>query len=91
MPTLLADLGGHDLDVIVKAFAEADGIADRPVAMLAWTLKGWRLPFAGDPLNHGAQLTTDQLEAMRRELEIPEGDEWAPLPRRARKGNTSGV
>ena len=67
-PTLLADLGGHDLDAIVDAFAEADAVADRPVAILAWTLKGWRLPFAGDPLNHGAQLTGDQLAALRREL-----------------------
>jgi len=54
---LLADVGGHDLDAIVEAFEAADGVTDRPVAILAWTLKGWRLPFAGDPLNHGAQLT----------------------------------
>ena len=77
---LLADLGGHDLDAIVDAFAEADAVSDRPVAILAWTLKGWRLPFAGDPLNHGAQLTGEQLAALRRELGVPEGDEWAPFP-----------
>ena len=79
---LLADLGGHDLDAIVDAFAEADAVADRPVAILAWTLKGWRLPFAGDPLNHGAQLTGDQLAALRRDLGVPEDDEWAPVPAR---------
>ena len=62
---LLADLGGHDLDAIVDAFAEAGTVPDRPVAILAWTLKGWRLPFAGDPLNHGAQLTGEQLAALR--------------------------
>ena len=77
---LLTDLGGHDLDAIVAAFEEADGVADRPVAMLAWTLKGWRLPFAGDPLNHGAQLTADQIQAMQREFGIPEGDEFTPFP-----------
>ena len=77
---LLADLGGHDLDTIVEAFAEADAVTDRPVAILAWTLKGWRLPFAGDPLNHGAQLTSEQLAALRRELGVPETDEWAPFP-----------
>jgi pyruvate dehydrogenase E1 component len=75
--SLLTDLGGHDLDRIVEAFAEADGIADRPVAILAWTLKGWRLPFAGDPLNHGAQVTADQLAALRAALRVPEGDAWA--------------
>jgi pyruvate dehydrogenase E1 component len=78
--SLLADLGGHDLDAIVDAFAEADAVVDRPVAILAWTLKGWRLPFAGDPLNHGAQLTGEQLTALRRELGVPEDDEWAPFP-----------
>ncbi len=77
---LLADVGGHDLDAIVEAFAEADRVTDRPVAILAWTLKGWRLPFAGDPLNHGAQLTGDQLAALRRELAVAEEDEWAPFP-----------
>jgi pyruvate dehydrogenase E1 component len=76
---LLTDLGGHDLDAIVRAFADADRVTDRPVAILAWTLKGWRLPFAGDPLNHGAQLTGDQLAALARELGVSEGDEWAPF------------
>jgi pyruvate dehydrogenase E1 component len=77
---LLADLGGHDLDAIVDAFAEAEQVRDRPAAILAWTLKGWRLPFAGDPLNHGAQVTAEQLAALARELGIPEADEWAPFP-----------
>ena len=77
---LLTDLGGHDLDAIVDAFARAEAVPDRPVAILAWTIKGWRLPFAGDPLNHGAQVTSEQLEALRRDLGIPEGDEWAPFP-----------
>jgi pyruvate dehydrogenase E1 component len=76
---LLADLGGHDLDEIVEAFAAAEAVTDRPTAILAWTLKGWRLPFAGDPLNHGAQLTTEQLLALRRELGVREDDEWAPF------------
>jgi pyruvate dehydrogenase E1 component len=82
----VTDLGGHDLDAIVDAFAEADGVADRPVAMLAWTLKGWRLPFAGDPLNHGAQLTTEQLAALRRTLGIADGDEWAPFSPASEEG-----
>ena len=76
LPALLTDLGGHDLDAIVAAFAEAER-ADRPVAILAWTLKGWRLPFAGDPLNHGAQLTADQVQVLQRELGVPEGEEWS--------------
>lgn len=80
LEAVLTDLGGHDLDAVVGAFEAADRVEDRPVAILAWTLKGWRLPFAGDPLNHGAQLTAEQLEALRRRLGIPEGQELAPFP-----------
>jgi pyruvate dehydrogenase E1 component len=87
---LLTDLGGHDLDAIVSAFAEADGVADRPVAILAWTLKGWRLPFAGDPLNHGLQVTADQLEALRTDLGISEAEEWAPFPPESEEGRYIG-
>ncbi len=76
---LLTDVGGHDLDAIVDAFAEADA-AGGPAAILAWTLKGWRLPFAGDPLNHGAQLTADQIQALQRELGVPDGEEWSGFP-----------
>ncbi|HWC04177.1 MAG TPA: transketolase C-terminal domain-containing protein [Methylomirabilota bacterium] len=83
---LLTDLGGHDLDAIVDAFAEAEAVADRPVAVLAWTLKGWRLPFAGDPLNHGAQLTGEQLAELRRELRVGAEDEWAPFPSESPEG-----
>lgn len=82
----LADLGGHDLDAIVGAFEEADAVADRPVAILAWTLKGWRLPFAGDPLNHGAQLTADQIQVLQRQLGIPDGEELAPFPDDSEEG-----
>ncbi len=31
-------------------------------------------------MNHGAQLTGEQLAALGRELGVPEGDEWAPFP-----------
>ena len=61
-------------------------MADRPVAILAWTLKGWRLPFAGDPLNHGAQLTGDQLAALRRELGVAGGRRVGAVPARQPRG-----
>jgi pyruvate dehydrogenase E1 component len=87
---LLTDLGGHDLRAVVDGFAEADAVTDRPVAILAWTLKGWRLPFAGDPLNHGAQVTTDQLVRLQRELGVPEGQELAPFPPESPEGRYIG-
>jgi pyruvate dehydrogenase E1 component len=89
--TLLADLGGHDLDAIVDAFAEADEVTDRPAAILAWTLKGWRLPFAGTRRTTGAQLTGGQLAALRRELGVAEDDEWAPFPPGSPRDATCGA
>src|SRR2546430_11120615 len=47
---LLANLGGHDLTALLEAFAEAAAHPDSPVVVVAYTIKGWGLPFEGDPL-----------------------------------------
>jgi pyruvate dehydrogenase E1 component len=73
---LVADRGGHDLRVILDAFEEAGRVRDRPVVIFAHTIKGWRLPFAGDPLNHTALLTPGQIDQLRTSLGIAEGAEW---------------
>ncbi len=68
---LLADVGGHDLAAVLDAFAEAESERERPTVIIADTIKGWRLPFAGDPLNHGMLLTAAQLEELRQALGVP--------------------
>jgi pyruvate dehydrogenase E1 component len=73
---VVADVGGHDLGLILDAFAEADREGDRPTVIVAHTIKGWGLPLAGDPLNHTAQLTASQVEALRASLGIAPGAEW---------------
>ena len=77
---LLFDLGGHDLSRIMESFTEADLISDRPVMILAYTIKGWGLPFAGDPLNHSLLLTAAQMEQIQAELGIPKGAELSGFP-----------
>ena len=74
---LLADLGGHDLALILDALDEAARHRDGPSVIVAHTIKGWGLPLAGDPMNHTALLTTAQVEALRASLGISPGDEWA--------------
>ncbi|MHB8730689.1 MAG: 1-deoxy-D-xylulose-5-phosphate synthase N-terminal domain-containing protein [bacterium] len=74
--SLLADLGGHDLDVLRAVFAKADA-ARRPAVIFAYTIKGWGLPIAGDPLNHSALLSEEQMEDLRLRLGIPVHDPWA--------------
>ncbi|MBA2448900.1 MAG: pyruvate dehydrogenase [Chloroflexi bacterium] len=80
LPGLLADLGGHDLAVLLDAFAEAKAVTDAPTVVFAYTIKGWGLPIAGHPLNHSQLLTAEQMVALREELEIPDGGEWDRFP-----------
>ena len=77
LPDLVADLGGHDLPAILDAFAEAEATRGRPSVILAHTIKGWGLPFAGDPLNHTALLGQAHIEALRESLGVVPGAEWA--------------
>ena len=75
---LLHNLGGHDLSVLLDSYRAADEVADRPSVVFAYTVKGWGLPIAGDPLNHAALLSRAQIDELRVACEVGE-DEWAPL------------
>jgi pyruvate dehydrogenase E1 component len=77
LPALVADVGGHDLALILEAYAAAGRERDRPSVILAHTIKGWGLPFAGDPLNHTMVTSTAQIDALRAALGVRPGEEWA--------------
>ena len=77
---LVTNLGGHDLGVLLEAFAECDAESDRPSVVFAYTIKGWGLPIAGDPLNHAALLTGDQIADLRAEFGLDVADEWERFP-----------
>ncbi len=77
LPSLVADVGGHDIHEVLSALAEAETARDGPCVIFAHTIKGWGLPFAGDPLNHTALLTPAQVEALRDAHGVAAGDEWA--------------
>jgi pyruvate dehydrogenase E1 component len=76
LPELLANLGGHDLRVLLGALDQAAADPDRPAVIFAYTVKGWGLPIAGDPLNHSALLSPDRLEAFRQAQGIDEAHQW---------------
>jgi pyruvate dehydrogenase E1 component len=76
LKALVTDLGGHDLGVLLDAFAACDRVADRPSVLFAYTIKGWGLPIAGDPLNHAALLDEDQIDALRRRVGLTPDTEW---------------
>ncbi|HUS62352.1 MAG TPA: 1-deoxy-D-xylulose-5-phosphate synthase N-terminal domain-containing protein, partial [Acidimicrobiales bacterium] len=74
---LVKNLGGHDVSELLRAYREADADPERPAVVFAYTVKGWGLPIAGDPLNHSALLNGDQLGALRAECGLAEADEWS--------------
>jgi pyruvate dehydrogenase E1 component len=77
LPALVADVGGHDLALVLDAYEAAARERDRPSVILASTIKGWGLPFAGDPLNHTMVTSAAQIDALRASLDIESGREWA--------------
>ena len=47
------------------AYRACDAETERPSVVFAYTVKGWGLPIAGDPLNHAALLTGEQIDELR--------------------------
>jgi pyruvate dehydrogenase E1 component len=77
---LLANLGGHDLEKVMGAYAQAFAVTRQPVVIFAYTIKGWNLPSAGNPANHSQLLKPGEVEALRRRLGVPAGEEFAAFP-----------
>ncbi len=78
LAALMGNLGGHDLETLLEAFGEA-GRHDRPVCFIAYTIKGFGLPFAGHKDNHAGLMTPAQIEALRAAMNIRQGHEWEPF------------
>ncbi len=78
--TLVANLGGHDLPKLIQTLNEADAATNAPSVIFAYTVKGWGLPIAGDPLNHSQLLTNEQMEQLRTGFDIAEEAQWEAIP-----------
>lgn len=75
LPAVIGNLGGHDFEKLINVLDQVN--ETQPTVLFAYTIKGWRLPFAGSPLNHSMLLNQEQIDALRTELNVPTGDEWA--------------
>jgi pyruvate dehydrogenase E1 component len=71
---LMTNLAGHDLESILGAFHAIED--DRPTCFIAYTIKGYGLPFAGHKDNHAGLMNPDQMTAFQRSMEVGEGAEW---------------
>jgi pyruvate dehydrogenase E1 component len=74
--SLMTNLGGHCIETLIEAFAAAAD--EQPTMFIAYTIKGFGLPFAGHKDNHAGLMNPRQIEQLRSELGIAEGDEWKP-------------
>ncbi|MEV5818840.1 pyruvate dehydrogenase [Micromonospora haikouensis] len=88
---LVTDLGGHDLQAMLDAYAQCDAVTDRPSVVFAYTVKGWGLPIAGNPRNHSALLTTEQVDALRAAHGLTPATEWDRLDPASPAGIRAGA
>ena len=77
LANLFTDLGGHCMETLVEAFDAAQD--DVPTLFIAWTIKGFGLPFAGHKDNHAGLMNPTQLGGLREAMGVREGQEWEPL------------
>lgn len=74
LQALMTNLAGNDIESSLEAFHAVDD--DRPTCFIAYTVKGFGLPFAGHKDNHAGLMNPDQMEAFRAAMGVPVGDEW---------------
>ncbi|HEX5320219.1 MAG TPA: transketolase [Stellaceae bacterium] len=72
---LMTNLAGHDMEAVLDAFHAVTD--DRPTCFIAYTIKGYGLPFAGHKDNHAGLMNLDQMAEFRAAMAVPDGDEWA--------------
>ena len=71
---LMTNLAGHDMATMQAMFRAVDD--DRPTCFIAYTIKGFGLPFEGHKDNHAGLMNPAQLTGFREELGIIPGEEW---------------
>lgn len=72
---VIGNLGGHDLGKLIEVMDQIE--ETRPTVLFAYTIKGWQLPFAANPLNHSMLMTQPQIDALQETLAVPQADIWA--------------
>ncbi len=76
LPSLLANLGGHDMRELIAKFREAESETKRPSVIFCYTIKGRGLPTAGDPANHAALLSPERIAEFHATLDLNDETQW---------------
>ena len=70
----MTNLAGHDMESVLDAFHAVED--DRPTCFIAYTIKGFGLPFAGHKDNHAGLMNRGQMASFQRSMHVPQGAEW---------------
>src|SRR5438046_3526668 len=71
---LMTNLAGHDMDSVLEAFRSITD--DHPTRFIAYTIKGYGLPFAGHKDNHAGLMNPQQMAIFQRSMAVAPGQEW---------------
>ncbi|MEX1147471.1 MAG: 1-deoxy-D-xylulose-5-phosphate synthase N-terminal domain-containing protein [Sphingomonadales bacterium] len=71
---LMTNLAGHDMEVLLDTFHGMT--SEQPQCIIAYTVKGYGLPFQGHKDNHAGIMNATQMEAFRAAMGVEEGREW---------------
>src|SRR5689334_3397517 len=71
---LMTNLAGHDMGSVLDAFHAVED--DRPTCFIAYTIKGFGLPFAGHKDNHAGLMNRGQMALFQQSMRVPAGSEW---------------
>jgi pyruvate dehydrogenase E1 component len=71
---LMTNLAGHDMEAVLDAFHAITD--DRPTCFIAYTIKGYGLPFAGHKDNHAGLMNLEQMGSFQRSMGVAPGAEW---------------
>ena len=74
---LMTNLAGNDIESMIEMFESIDD--DKPTCFIAYTIKGYGLPFAGHKDNHSGLMNAEQMQAFQRSMKVSEGAEWEPF------------
>ena len=71
---VMTNLAGHDMQTVREAFHAIED--DLPTCFIAYTIKGFGLPFAGHKDNHAGLMNEGQMATFQASMAVPEGAEW---------------
>ncbi len=74
---LMTNLAGHDMGSVLDAFHAVTD--DQPTCFIAYTIKGYGLPFAGHKDNHAGLMNPQQMALFQESMAVPQGAEWDPF------------